>query len=803
MKEFTPHFFAVRPQDLILTHWPSRANQQLLKKPIAFSEFQPLIPLSSRAVGLGFYPDTWSELLEIPEGTSDPVVTIQITCKSGVKIMAKLSSKQELEDSNKLSNCVLIYRDVKNNKRELKNVRIRAVIPNAGWYVLDIYAYSSLSNASYENCRAALSYQIQSTTIAESESYIGYPTVYDLAATAFDFQILHWNKPMPDYCCKNTTGELDIVFRAKPDLQFYHYIVSGTVDCEKADSVHHYNTLVAQNKCGDPGLYLLRCVFPSEGFWSVYLCATKTIDSESQQPTVSGYTSVLRYHVYVKDGIINKSFPHIIAPYISLKTPDAISASGNDILNVQFNSSRVLDFHSYLTYEVPTSEPLECYSTVFDSAKSTQTETPNVQHQYSLDVIFPRPGKWYVHLFGREFAESERKYAELFILCVVVEGALSDHWFPKINVPVANSFKYSCYDTGCIKFCDDGSPFTFKFKASGSGIRLLPSIMPADNQHESSVYEDKLQQCTLLYPSKAHDSNSCVYTMNAIFPSAGTWSVQLFGSTSDSNLDDYKLVFYIQIQVNNPMPNMCYPTLYPAFYNLGLSIPNEFLLYNYENVSSEALFPFHSPGNVVFDARLVQCDKVFVNQAILKYVGSPTSDDSSSTQNRKLHIVFPKPGEWIVYLYAGSWSTMLGDSHPETKTYFDKEAVLELKFKALCCNDQLAFPQIFDPFYSMFALKLDEEQYPLLARVNHFPSTITLPFYSPSDVKFWHCGKLLPSSGTTPVTRMQSDSLTGLCTLSMEISERGQWTLTLSAQKSDSPDNEEWITVLEHTIQAI
>ena len=807
-KNFTCHFFAIPPQRMILTHWPPKTKQQLLKEPLTLSKFRSLIPLSPKAAEYGINPDIWSECLEIPIETCDPVISVDLTCNTDVKLIAKLSNiQQEVSDSTNThsianQNLVYINRKVSDTNQETSIVNIRAAIPHIGWHTLNIYACKSSRNVSTSNYEVVLSYQLQCSTGIGSQYHIGYPILYDMAAAAFDFRLLHWNKPMPDYRCETSSGKLDVAFHTKPDIQLYHYIVEGEAENPgNASNTYHHNTLIAQNECGDPHLYALRIVFPSQGWWTVYLCATKAVDSDTQQPIVSGYTTVFKYCVRVKNGSPKQSFPHITAPYIKLVYPEAISTSGSEILSVPFYSLNVLEFYCYLTYETQTSELMENFATVaVNNSTSLPRESQRKQH-YILSVIFPKPGKWFVHVYGRDSTTTTtQKYTGLFTLSVDVEGALRDKLFPTINSPIATELNISCYETGCITFCNDGSPFTYKFKAPRKSIHLIPNI--ALNGDDNDILDKKfLQRCTLLSPSAIDDSELSMYTMNAVFPSAGTWSVQLFGAHSESRSDSYNLVMHIQLQVTEPTPDMCYPTIYPAFYDLGLSIPSELLLYSQVSEGSELKFPFHSPEAVVFDTRLSQGNEVFINQAIVHYGRDATGN---TVQNSNLHIVFPKAGQWTIHLYAGSCNVVQNNNYQPDDSNIEKMAVFELKIKALSCNDMHAFPQIFDPFYSKFSLKLDEEKYPLISRIKSIPSTITISFYSLPSIQFWHHATT-PESETPGVTRMYSDPQTGLHELSVEVAEQGQVVVILSAQMSNSLDDQKqkWITVLKHTIRAL
>jgi hypothetical protein len=788
---------------MILTHWPTEAKQQLLKAPLTLSKLQPLIPLSPKAAEYGINPDIWSEYLKVPIETRNPIVSVNLTCNTDVKLIAKLRNiQQEINDSTNshevaYQKLVYINRKVSHKQETSTVVNIRAAVPHTGCYTLNIYASRNISTSNYE---VVLSYQLQCSTDIGSEYQIGYPILYDMAAAAFDFQLLHWNKPMPDYCCEILSGKLDISFHTKPELQFFHYIVEGKA--ENPANARYHNTLIAQNEGGDPHLHALRTVFPSQGWWTVYLCATKAVDSDTQQPTVSGYTTVFKYSVHVKNGNSKQSFPHISVPYIRLMYPEPVFASGNEILSVPFYSLRVLEFCCYLTYETQTNELMENYTTVAVNNSATLPEETQGKQHYDLRVIFPKPGKWFIHVYGRaSTTTATEKDTELFTLSVDVEGALRGKLFPTVYSSIATELNITCHKSGCITFCDDGHPFIYQFKAPRNNIHLIPNI--AFNGGNDTLDKKVLQQCTLLSPSTTDDFELSMYTMNAVFPSVGTWSVQLFGAHAESSSDhnSYNLVMNIQVQVHEPTPNMRYPTIYPAFYDLGLSIPNELLLYRQVSEASEIKFPFHSPEAMVFDTRLSQDNEVFINQAVVHYGRDTTVD---VPQHRRLHIVFPKTGEWAIHVYAGNCNVLQNENYQPKDSHIEKMVVFELKIKALSCDDTHAFPQVFDSFHSKFSLKLDEEKYPLISRVKHIPSIITIPFYSPPSVKFWH-GATTPESEINSITRMYSDPQTGLHELSIEIAEYGQAVVILSAQTSNSSDNQKqkWTTVLKHTIQAL
>lgn len=73
---------------------------------------------------------------------------------------------------------------------------------------------------------------------------------------------------------------------------------------------------------------------------------------------------------------------------------------------------------------------------------------------HPIGIIFPNPGKWYAHIFGRD-PDHEQEYTEIFILSVKVDSALRNMMFPKVNSSAATALNISCCELGCITFCDD------------------------------------------------------------------------------------------------------------------------------------------------------------------------------------------------------------------------------------------------------------------------------------------------------------------------------------------------------------
>ena len=784
-KSFNRHYFAVPPQQMILTHLPSDDSQQRLKEPLTLEKFQPLIPMSSSTKGLGIEPEAWSEVIEILD---DPVACISLRCKDNVKVLALLAATNEARDydtikSDREEKFVFSY-------QEENTVHIRAVPPQKGQYFLNIlYACESLEDESSQSYRLVLSYLLHNKR--EIANQIGYPVVCKAEASAFNFKLLCWNAPNRDYCCENS-GKLDVVFRARPDLQFYHCIIPGefsnstTASPKQGNDAYHYNTLIVQNEDGDPSRYMLRTIFPIQGWWTLHLYAKKPGNDgifESQQ---KGYALVMTYTVYIQISFPEQSYPNMISPYISMIQPESISASGDEIFSFYFNSTKSFDFHSYITFEEQTGQCMDNFTAI---------ETITESNQCKLSVIFPKPGTWYVHVFGKDVNDPlQKSYLGLFVLQMKVKGSLRNTVFPKLNQQLAKALNVHYLNSGCITFQDNGSPFTCQILVPKEGsIDLIHSIKPHNTRDKTSTdAEALLQHCTSLSftPSTDDSNSSTVCSLKAVFPWAGTWTVQLFAASAGSKR--YVSLIEVSLPVNNPTPNVCYIKIHPSFHQLNLSIPERFLSYSPTTDESEMEIPFNAPENVqfVWNMEFVKTGEKFFQQAIIHNQKEKLDQDC----NRILHMIFPKPGEWIFQFYGRV-------SNEEMEQKHNYQSVMEIRIKVSSFNNELGFPHIFDPFQRLFGMKLVKKKLPLITRVTSLPSKISIPFYSPPNVKLWYDIEVNNSSNTQPTARLNKDSISGYNELTVEVNKVGKWTVILYAQLTKA-EKKNWTAVLKHTVSS-
>lgn len=778
-KSFNGHYFAVPPQQMILTHLPFDDSQQHLKEPLTLEKFQPLIPMSSGTKGLGIEPEAWSEVIEILD---DPVACISLKCKDNVKVLASLAATNESRDYDTAKpggqeRFVYCY-------QEENRVHIRAVPPQKGQFFLNIYACKFVENESSQSYRLVLSYVLQNKR--EIVNQIGYPVVSKAEASAFNFKLLYWNAPNRDYCCENS-GKLDIVFRARPDLQFYHCIMPGecansaTPSPMQGNDAYHFNTLLVQNEDGDPSHYMLRTVFPTQGWWTIHLYAKKPGNDGNYESPQKGYSLVVTYTVYIQISVPEQSYPSMLSPYISMIQPQSISASGDDIFSFYFNSSKIFDFHSYITFEEQTGESMDNFTAI---------ETITESNQCRLSVIFPKPGTWYVHVFGKDVNDPlQKSYLGLFVLQMKVKSSLRNTVFPKLNQPLAKALRVHYLNSGSVTFQDSGSPFICQILIPQGCIDLIHSIKPYNSGDKTSTdTEALLQHCTSLsFSPSTDDSKSTVCSLKAVFPWAGTWTVQLFAASAGSKR--YVSLVEVSLPVKNPTPNVCYIKIHPSFHQLNLSIPEKFLSYNPTTDESEMEIPFNAPNSIqfVWNMEFVKTGEKFFQQAIIH-------NQEESDCNRILHIIFPKPGEWIFQLYGRA-------SDEEMEQKHNYQSVMEIRVKVSSFNNEVGFPHIFDPFQRVFGMKLVKEKLPLITKVTSLPSTISIPFYSPPNVKLWHDIEVDNSSNAQPTSQLNQDSISGYHELAVEVNKVGKWTVILYAQLTKA-EKKNWTAVLKHTVSS-
>ena len=785
--EATHHYFAVPPERLILTHWPLEETWQLLESPITLQEMQPLIPVHAQVFASGVQPKNWSECIH---SSDSPVVRVELQVEPDVIFTAKLTEYDaalkgvQKPDLSAPGIEQAIYLEHSKDK-----VAVNAMFPHSGYFTLNIYMKEPVSEGQQDpRYQLCLSYQVRCEFSHQSQ--VGYPLVFDAASNAFGFQLLYWNFPHKSYICENETGKLEVVFRANPDLHFYHCLLPGKVKDLDSSSADQYHTMVACDS-EDPSLFTLQIVLPEVGWWTVNLCASKADIDLTCTGTV-GYTAVLNYHVLAKRALQKHSYPLPLSHDVTFESCTPICANGGEPLTLPFIFPKALDFDCYITHGHPQGERVDQCTKVINLDSPDGAGTSN--YRYALKVTLPKPGKWYVHVFAIEESSQEATaYFGLFNLCLETDSGMLNTIFPYLDTSLAKELSIDINTSDALQFLDDGTPFQMHF--------LAPTVLRAQHDIESltqnSASADTSQQhYTALQRTSSSNTSRCKYTLTAVFPSAGRWSVRLFASLA-SDADQYRLVIRADVEVSNPTPDVAYLKLHPAFYQLSLSVPDNHLQYKVVRDSPEYKLPFNAPDNLHFawTMKHLPSGEDLRQQAFVHY-----SIAEKSQCDHRLDLILSRPGEWQLCLFAKPINTQAGyqTEVDENESY---SSILDFKIQSKEVTTDRAFPQIFEPF-SSFGMRLKSPSaVPLPSIVNQIPVLVTVPFYSPPQVKFWHCAEVAELPDSVHDTRMISNSDTRMHELSVEISEQGHWTVTLYAQHINSA-SKNWVAVLQYTIFA-
>ena len=766
-------YFDPLPEHLIFTHWPTDSSKQYLRSPLLLQELQPVIPLPMTTRHLGLQPSNWSEVMTVLKASPDPVAVVSFSLAAGTTnsyvtadLIPHLSS-EVARGQDELQRHTYI---TKTNSNEFN---IQTVLPTRpGKFFLNIYLNEIQCSQSQQLC---LSYLIESEA-SDHDARIGYPLVYPSIAKAFDCTLKYWNTGNKSYRCVNSISALlSLVFEASSDISFYHCLIRGrsTGPSEsKPDDVYDYQTALANNS----NLYKLVAIFPEEGWWTLYISGTTNFDG-----VTSGSTSLLTYQVFAEKGSRKLSYPRVLVPDTVIVPSDPITAMQNDVTTVPFATSTPLNFFHYLTAEQPGSGIFEGYSNVELDKERSNTDYAN----YLLNVVFPNPGTWTVHVFN---ALSNGVNEGLFQLKVTVDDPLPNTLLLQTNTSFLKEYNITLMKNGIVTFADDGQPFSFEFMAPAE-VDFLHELKSPNNSQED--------YCTHLY--RQHDTmqqSTTTSTLSATFPSPGKWTLELFASKAGE--DSYNLVVDLKLDVKNPLFNRRYPKIYPAFGRYGCHLLKDNALVK-STCGSEFKLPFQTSSAVYFSFKLENERHEDFSQQVFVHA-SPESKDKT------LHLIFPECGTWKLIVYASQLEQLMGQVDP----------ILQVCVESNECNRDVSFPLLYQHFYEPYRLSFNPKDLPLpsVVQIGALPKTLHISYYSPPDVVFHHYAELMRDSdgeqgardGTTEhmATRMVSDDSTGLHRLQVEVAQTGHWTVLLFASNTDKPESpDKWSPVMKHVFYAV
>lgn len=759
------------PEYLVLTHWPLNSSDQFLLSPLSLQDLQPIIPIEATTRCLGLHPFNWSEVIKVTKANADPVVSVSFSLPDSTTsyVTTKLvlqSCSDEAGDQDLLQNSSFV---AKVNQNEFN---VQTVLPTSGRFILNIYL-NNIRNDKPQHL--SLSYIIESELCHDVK--VGYPCIYPLQARAFSFVPRYWNAGRKSYNCVHSGSTVfSIVFEASADVSFHHCLIRGratNVYESKPSDVYHHQTLLVGNSRSNGNLRKLLALFPDEGWWTICISGTRTSEGSA-----SGYTSVLTYQVYAEEGSRKMSYPHILMPGTIFFPSNPITSTDDRLTTIPFTSSKPLNFYHYLTLEESGSEIWEGYSNI----ELVRENDEQGYTDYALKVVFPKAGMWSIYVYDNTPSNVFDK--EVFELKVTVDNRKlnTDTFLIQSNASLLKEYEMSLLNNGMVTFEDDGQPFSFEFITAHSDIDLLHELRSPDG---SSV-----DYCTYL---TQQDGLPVSYTLSAIFPSHGKWTVELFASKAGKN--SYHSVLQLKVNVKNPVTDHCYPKIYPAFRNFGCKLLEENTLLM-SSMSGEFKLPFQASSDLYFFFKVEnEAGEDFSQQAFVY----ATQD----TQNRILHLIIPECGHWKLNLHA----KQLQRCTEQTDT---TALLLQISVRNDECIRNASFPLLYEQFHEL-RLHFDPKDLPLPSVIeNKFPQRFSINYYCPPDVQFVHYAEVKIRDGDQNggeacdevtervMTRMTSNN-TGLHQLQVEVVKRGLWTVLLYASTTDVPESpDKWKPVMKY-----
>ena len=778
------HFFAVNPEHFIFSHIPARSDMQLLQETVNFNSIVPMISPTVLSLSLGIEPLSWAETVRISDEDSQ---TIEVTVRvpPSVRVSAKLRRASQNETFQEHEHHTIFIQVQADDNL----VNIYATIPSRGLFFLDVYGNMD------KNIIPTFSYQINCDR--QPVIFAGFPVIHDLPSTALNFVPLYWNTPQPANVCENSKGQMELVFKCQSGTEFNHFITfsgsssSGVVDID----AQHYSTAISRDNI-DASLFKLSVMFPSSGWWTIYLCAVKRGDE------ISGYTVLLQYTIHVRKAVEKCFYPHVKSADIHFQLDGPISCTGSDILIVPFYSSTDLDFQSCLCYRELDGVQYQEYTLI----KHLEELNEYGERRHVLQVVFPRPGKWFVRVFGATAEQvPSHGFLSLFDLPVEVPRCFKNVVFPYMDQHVSKRCSVELMHPHQLINLEDinlQGMLLLKFRAPKRTVfeHYIEQVTDDDDSTVIDPLESKFQRYNTYLILCKENGTEKNYTLKCLIPKPGKWNVVL--CAGENSLRNPEVALRVPVNTLNfhtSAEPTVFPLVHPAFSEFGITFPEKSIPYLRHCSLPEFEFEFNSEVLVNFAWTLQDIrNNKQIHHSPNVFLQSTSNSDKAF---HKLRLVFPKPGVWIVQVLSRNILTnVVADNTLSLSLHY--QPVFNLIIEASTATlRHMAFPRLHESFYTPFGLHIEASDVPLPSRVNQLPTTCIVKFYSPPGVLFWHQCTEASQLQDRKITRMTSHPDTGLHELHADISRRGQWTVFLHA-KFENDSSKNWTAVLQHTITA-
>ena len=784
--KFTSHYFATRPDHLIFSHVPAEPEWQLLQEVVSVDKLCPMISPSLIPLCLGVQPLCWAETINVDQNSSTTTIKVTFRAPPNLSLTAELRRESQYHDETSTQQNVQLQDIYVEREEDCEEIVVYAIVPDKGVYFLDIHVQHNGENL------MCVSYMINCST--KPTIHTGFPTVYMKPSAAFQFKPLYWNTPQAANTCVNNRGKMDFIFQCLPGIQFHHCLISGKhVSGQPLNldlDAHYYCTTITHDPT-DHSLHKLSVVFPTKGWWTIYLCAVK-----KSGDVISGYTALLHYPVFAKKELRRCSYPHTQSSDVRFEFSDPITCSGTDVLVVPFFSMKRFDLYSCLCYQSLEAKH-ETHYTLTQSLGGVTA--PQNEYKYQIQVVFPKPGKWYVRVFSRAVGQSPgAEYLSLFNILVDVDGCIENAVFPLLEQEVMEQCNICLLHEHLLVMLGDGRDMlSLKFQASNE-IKFDHYIELQNEKSTNDIEYVFYRHCTFLQVTE-ETSTQRMYELRAVFPRTGEWNVIL--CAGEISVFDPKVALRVPVNVskNLELEPQLFPVIHPALSEFGIKFSGDIPLYqknihspdfNFDFTSSKSINYAWSLNDVVNQKQTPHSSNVYLENV---------EEAAGDTVIQRLRIVFPKPGVWLVKVAARMLlSDIVADNTLSLSLHYQPvfDVIIDASNASL---GHMSFPRIYESFHSKFGLSIKSTDVPLPSRAKQLPATCTIRFYSPPDIMFWHHCKEFSQLQEKKFTRMTSNPDTGLHELCADITKRGQWTVYLYAKfVSDASNN--WTAVLQHSI---
>ena len=485
---------------------------------------------------------------------------------------------------------------------------LHAVFPSEGWWRVNL-----------EDDHVIMSYKVYAecgkTNVLFPNVYI-YPNEANIELVSSDITEFQGNG-----------NPFVIQFYALPGSSFSHDIHHLSDDLKKIETFKNYS-IVSEHPT-TPNLFTLQAIFPKAGKWKVNLysrekgminnhhCLFFLVHSDftPQEPQYWGYPRIHQ----------TKSNFHLLSCNPQDEVAHTCKCERGE-LKLTFTADPNAKMQHYIKPgRSGKSEALWCYTKI-----SKDENNPSL---HTFHAVFPSPGWWRVNLEDDHVIMSYKVYAE---------RGKTNVLFPNI---IPNEANIELVTSSMVEFQDDGNPLILQFHAL-PGFQFSHKIcLLSSNDQEIEL--ETVKNCANVSRCSTEPN---LFTLQATFPQAGKWAVNLYAGNLYAGKPDMKkfpLVIQVKyVNVKHPQPDLQFPTVYPKFDEMGFRFTDVRRL---QIPTKVVAIPTVIRTLLCIPDEIETLPKAIVNG---EKICTATKVHSASTQGQELQATIDRRGVWTVKLSA-------------------------------------------------------------------------------------------------------------------------------------------------------